>query len=124
MGSKVCVSVREMKEKKLKSEEKTFIVVGIDVFTVDIDPPSIAAGTSTNVDVTVTGRGLVTTDRLIAIPPDDLEAGLVFRMTEVPADDTVRVRLYNPTAAAIDGASKTWTFIRLKQVISPSYPKP
>jgi len=104
-------------------KKKTFIGVGIDVFTVDIDPPSIAAGAAANVDVTVTGRGLVTTDRLVAIPPNDLEAGLVLVMTEVPASDTVRVRLYNPTAAAIDGASKTWTFIRLRQAISPLYPK-
>jgi len=75
--------------------------------TVSIDPPSIAAGSAANVDVTVSGlkAGMF----VVAVPPSDLEAGLVPISVSVPADNTLRVRLYNPTAAAIDGAAKNWT---------------
>jgi len=41
----------------------------------------------------------------------DLEAGLVPQAAYVPADGTLRIRLYNPTAAAIDGAARDWLFI-------------
>jgi hypothetical protein len=81
----------------------------IGVVSVSVDPPSIPAGQAANVNVTV--PGVAVGDDVLAIPPDTLEAGLVPQAASVPAADTIRVRLYNPTAAAIDGAARTWRFI-------------
>jgi len=77
--------------------------------TVSVDPPSIAAGASANVDVTVSG--LKTTHKIVAMCQSDLEAGLVPQAAYVPAADTLRVRLYNPTGAPIDGAARDWLYI-------------
>jgi len=44
----------------------------------------------------------------------DLEAGLVPVAAYVPAANTLRIRLYNPTAAAIDGVSRTWAWFAFK----------
>jgi len=80
--------------------------------TVAIDPPSIAAGAAANVDVSV--PGLETTDYVLVVCTSDLEAGLVPIAAYVPAADTLRVRLYNPTAAAIDGVSRVWAWFAFK----------
>ena len=76
--------------------------------TVSVDPPSIATGESANVDVTVTG--LTTSHIVIVSCQEALEAGLVPQGASVPVADTLRIRLYNPSAAAIDGAELTWAY--------------
>jgi len=76
---------------------------------VSVDPPSIAAGASANVDIAVTG--LTTSHRVLVMCQSDLEAGLVPQAAYVPTDGTLRIRLYNPTAAAIDGVARDWLFI-------------
>jgi len=76
---------------------------------VTVDPPSIAAGASANVDVTLTG--LTTSHRVLAMCQSDLEAGLVPQAAYCPAANTLRLRLYNPTAAAIDGTARPWLVI-------------
>jgi len=106
----------------LVKKERTFIAATLDVRTVAVDPPSIAAGAKGTVDVAVTGAE--TDDYVIAIAPEALEAGLVPITALVTAANTVRIVLYNPTAAAIDGASRDWTIILIKTVISPKYPMP
>ena len=74
-----------------------------------VDPASIAAGAAGNTDITVLG---VKKDALvIGVPPIDLEAGVVPQACSAPSDDTIRVRLVNHTASAVDGASKTWNFV-------------
>jgi len=83
-----------------------------DSGTVSVDPPSIVAGAAANVDVTV--AGLKTTDYVLVMCIEDLEAGLVPVAAYVPAADTLRIRLYNPTAAAIDGAARTWAWFAFK----------
>jgi len=82
---------------------------GFKIGTVSIDPPSIGAGASANVDVAVSG--LTTSHRVVAMCQSDLEAGLVPQAAYVPAADTLRIRLYNPTAAAIDGVARDWLYI-------------
>jgi len=82
---------------------------GLKMGTVWVDPPSIAAGTSANVDVTVTG--LTTSHRILATCQAGLEAGLVPQAVHVVTDNTLRVRLYNSTAAAIDGSPRLWFYI-------------
>jgi len=76
---------------------------------VSVDPPSIGAGASANVDVSVSG--LRTSHRVLVMCQSDLEAGLVPQAAYVPADGTLRIRLYNPTGAAVDGAARDWLFI-------------
>jgi len=85
------------------------VALGVFRRTVSVDPPSIAAGAVGNADVTV--AGVAVGDDVLAIPPDTLEAGLVYRGATVTAANTVRINLYNPTAAAIDGIARTWTLI-------------
>jgi hypothetical protein len=79
------------------------------VGTVTIDPPSIAAGSTANVDVSV--PGLTTSHRVLVMCQSDLEHGLIPIAAYVPADNTLRVRLTNFTSAAIDGAARTWFYI-------------
>jgi hypothetical protein len=79
------------------------------VGTVTIDPPSIAAGSTANVDVTV--PGLTTSHRVIVMCQSDLEHGLIPIAAYVPAANTLRVRITNFTASAIDGVARTWFYI-------------
>jgi hypothetical protein len=44
-------------------------------------------------------------------PPSNLESGLYPRGAKVTANDTVTVYIGNPTAAAIDGAALTWSYM-------------
>lgn len=76
--------------------------------TIDIDPPSIPASTTSAVTATITG--LASGDVIIMQPPD-LEAGLIFVGEAVTAADTVTVYLRNDTVAPIDGALKTWRYL-------------
>lgn len=79
------------------------------IYSVDINPPSIAADSTTNVAVAVTG--VATADKIIAFPPSGLENGLVAKTCWASAADEITVRLQNTTAAAVDGASLTWNFL-------------
>jgi len=82
---------------------------GLKIGTVTVDPPSIAAGASANVDVTVSD--LTTDHKVIVMCQSDLEVGLVPQAAYVPTANTLRIRIYNPTASAIDGAARTWFYI-------------
>jgi len=82
---------------------------GFMLGVVSVDPPSIAAGASANVDVAVSG--LKTSHKVLAMCQSDLEAGLVPQAAYASTDGTLRIRLYNPTAAAVDGVARDWLFI-------------
>lgn len=75
--------------------------------TATLDFPSIAAGTATSLTATVTG--VVAGDTLAWDAPT-LPDGIAVQQVKVTAPNTVTVRLYNPTAAAIDPPSGVWTF--------------
>jgi len=77
--------------------------------TVSVDPPSIGAGVATNVTATV--AGLTTGHKVLVMCQADLEAGLVPIAAYASAANTLTIRLYNPTAAAIDGTSRSWFYI-------------
>jgi len=81
----------------------------LKIGTVSIDPPSIAAGASADIDVAV--PGLKTGHVVIAMCQGPLEVGLVPQAAWVPVADTLRVRLYNSTGAAIDGVARGWFYI-------------
>jgi len=71
------------------------------------DPASLAAVTARSDTVTLTG--LLTTDnlRFIGAPAAGVgwDSGLVVEHLDVSLADTLRIRLVNPSAAALDGAS-------------------
>lgn len=85
----------------------------VEATTVAVNPASIAANTTGDTDVTITGA--LTTDIVTVHPPSTLEAGLVSGGAWVQSANTVRIRLGNVTAAPIDGASANWTVVLWRQ---------
>jgi len=82
---------------------------GLKIGTVSVGPGSVGAGASVNVDVSV--ADLTTSHRVLAMCQEELEAGLVPQAAYVPLDGTLRIRIYNPTAAAVTGAARTWFYL-------------
>jgi hypothetical protein len=78
---------------------------------VTYDPASLNATTARNDTVAVTG--LLTTDvvRGGSTVNNAQEAGLLISQMDVSAADTLRIRLHNPTAGSVDGASLTHTIV-------------
>ena len=76
--------------------------------TVAVDPPSIAKGTTVNVDVLV--AGLLITHKIYVQCQSDFEHGLACIAAYCPVDGTLRLRLSNWSADAVDGAARTWAF--------------
>jgi len=70
-----------------------------------LDFPSVAAGTTEALTVTVTGARA--NDEVTLGPPASLDDNLVYD-AHITTDDTVTVRAINNTAGAIDPASSTW----------------
>jgi len=81
----------------------------LKIGTVSVDPPSIAGGAITDVDVSV--PGLKAGHVVIVMCQGALEGGLHPHAAWVPAADTLRIRFYNSTGAAIDGAARSWFYI-------------
>ena len=76
--------------------------------TVSVDPPSIAKASTSNVDVSVSG--LLTGHRVYVQCQSDLENGLVCVAAYCPVDGTLRFRIANWSASAINGAPRTWAY--------------
>lgn len=80
------------------------------IVAADVDPAAVAAGAVANVDVNVAGLNLGYS--VVAFPPVDLEAGLVPQAVDVVDTGAgalrIRQRIYNPSAAAVDGISRRW----------------
>lgn len=70
-----------------------------------LDFPSIAAGGTQALGITVTGAAVG--DSVALGPPASPEAGLIW-VGRVSSANTVTIRLYNSTAAPIDPVSATW----------------
>lgn len=77
--------------------------------TVSVDPPSIAAGQTGYIDVTLTGAKVTPHQRAVFLPPADLEAGLEVTTTPIIDTDTVRVSFRNTSGDTIDGVARDWT---------------
>lgn len=80
----------------------------LKIVSVAVDPASIAAGAVANTDVALPAGTAPGGSRVFLEAPDTLEAGLVCLSASIPSVDVLRLRIYNPTAGAIDGASRTW----------------
>lgn len=79
---------------------------------VSVDPPSIAAGESGDVDVEV--PYLNVGEKVVVNCLGALEAGLVPQGASVPTTGSLRIRLHNPSAAAVDGAELSWLWRAVK----------
>lgn len=77
------------------------------VGTTTVDVGSIAAGAVATFTITVAGAKADQQQQVCLGPPSAIEANLMW-CGVVSADDTVTVRLYNPTGSPIDPASATW----------------
>lgn len=73
-----------------------------------VDPASIAANTTANTDVTV--NGVKSGDVVSVYPPATFENGLVVQGATIPSDNTIRIRISNHSAGAVDAASATWLY--------------
>lgn len=71
------------------------------------DPASIAAGAVGTATLTITGAVAGDT---VMVHPRNLATGLVVQSYSVSGADTVTVRLYNPTAGAIDDVAQTYEY--------------
>ncbi len=80
---------------------------------VPVDPPAISPGAVMNMTVTI--PNITTTDRVVAIPPVDLEEDLVLQSATVSAANTVTLRLKN---VQLIGNPRTFTI----SVHPPSIP--
>jgi hypothetical protein len=87
------------------------MVTGVLRGTVAIDPASLGAGAKASSTATVVGLDPTTCFLVQFTPPAALETGLVPIAARVSATDTIQVDLYNPTAAPIDGASRSWEYL-------------
>jgi hypothetical protein len=78
--------------------------------TFTLDPASIAAASQGTTTVTIDGA---TSGDLIFISPEGLDNKLAPAGAKVTAADTVTVYLNNviDSTTAVDGASKTWSYI-------------
>ena len=98
----------------VESMVRTAGVTAWKAYTASVNVPSLTAGLTDTVDVTVTGvkRG----DIVLAIFPADLTAldvDVQIYGGVVTADDTVRVLAFNTTAGTLDAAAESCTFIVL-----------
>ena len=77
-----------------------------------VDPASLAANTTRDEAITVPASvGLLLTDAPTPLLPNGLEAGLQVGPARVVTATRIDVRISNHTAAAIDPAARTWSFL-------------
>jgi hypothetical protein len=93
--------------------ESLVLTAGIgsfDTYSVAVDLPSVAAGVSDTVQVTVTGVALG--DLVLGVVPTTaLTAGYHVLGAFVSGADTVQVFVRNDSGGTVDPASQTFTFI-------------
>lgn len=96
-----------------KANAKVKAYTPVRAFTATFDPASLASVTARDETVTVTG--VKSGDIVVSFRgPDALESKYVVKGARVSADDTIVMRADNQSAASIDPASGTWTFLVAK----------
>lgn len=86
-------------------------IKGISVYTVSINPASVA--TITTAEQTFTVNGLQVGDIPVVVKPS-LTAGLGIANARVSAANTLAITFVNPTAAAIDAAAENYTILAFR----------
>ena len=117
VGSESEVDVRDA---RLLKEEVQKLAIMVEGYSQTYDMPSVAGNTTTNLDITVTSPDKVRAgDYVIWGGGATMNHGLVNQAggpIPAPANDTIRVRVSNVTAAAIDAASMTHYFLIFRNV--------
>lgn len=87
------------------------------VITVAVDPANILAGAVLDVDVAipVAQAAVSLGTQVLVFPPPALEAGLLVSAIGVVAEQSVRFRLFNSTAGAINAAAAQWSFAFIQE---------
>lgn len=78
----------------------------------DIDPPEIPAASCDLVEGVA--PGIEENDRVVVQTPIDLEADLTGTASVQDSPGNVVIRICNVTAAAFNGASRTWTYLVIR----------
>lgn len=85
--------------------------------TATIDFAAIAAGAAgTETINTPPSLGVKTGDQVIAMPPANINIGLVVRSCVATADNVITLAVQNLTGSTIDAPSGVWTFLVVKNV--------
>jgi len=82
---------------------------GIHYGSVDIDPPSIAAGAKGTAIALIPEAN--TGDMVLLSPPAGLNSGLVYGGAAVTGDGTVSVYITNSGTASVNAGSADWHFL-------------
>lgn len=85
---------------------------GISTVSFTFDPASVAANTSSEQTVTITG--LKTTDIILKVTKPTHTAGFFIGGARASAANTLAIQTVNCTASAIDAASETYTVTVLR----------
>lgn len=80
--------------------------------TVTFDPASVAANTT--VEQTVTVTGLKTDDIILSVNKPTLDAGLAVGGGRVSATDTLAITFINASVGAVDPGSEVYTIVYIK----------
>ena len=77
-----------------------------------VDLGSVAANTSEEEEITITGVGA--NDLVIAVIPPSLEAGITLGPCRVSAANTLQLQVINSTGSAVDHSSEAgWKFVTI-----------
>ena len=87
-------------------------VLDIREITFTWNPVSVAANTTVELSVTVSG--LKSNDIVLSLIKPSLDAGLGVLQARVSADDTLSVQLINVTGSPIDAGSETYQLVYIK----------
>lgn len=91
-----------------KAEIRTVQGGWVEFATFPLDLAEVGAGAVVATDVELTGVGV---SDLVFVNIETAVAGIVITGAKVKAANTITVYAYNPTAAAVDQASKTFSIM-------------
>lgn len=86
----------------------------IDVLEYTIDIASNGAVASVDTTVTATGEVLAGDEVLLLRAPAAIAAGIAFQTCHTVVADSFKLRSTNPSAGAVDPASGTYRFLRIR----------
>lgn len=110
----------DVRDARLLKESVQKLAIQVEGYEQEYDMPSVAANTTTNLDITVDSPDKVRAgDYVVWGGGATMNHGLVNQAggpIPAPANDTIRVRVSNVTAGAIDAASMTHYFLIFRNV--------
>lgn len=111
----------DVRDQRLVKESVQKLASQTEGYEQTYDMPSVAANTTTNLDITVTAPDKVRAgDYVVYLGGATLNHGIVSQAAGMvsPSNDVIRVRVSNVTAADIDPASMTHYFLIFRSVSS------